>query len=41
MQDNFDFIVLGCDGIYDNLSNREVINAAWQCVVEGGVGGCH
>ena len=24
-----DFLVLGCDGIYDDLSNQEVINAAW------------
>jgi serine/threonine protein phosphatase PrpC len=27
---NDDFIVLGCDGIYDDLSNQEVINAAWM-----------
>ncbi len=24
-----DFIVMGCDGIYDDLSNEEIINAAW------------
>ena len=27
---NDDFIVLGCDGIFDDLSNEEVINAAWM-----------
>ena len=27
---NDDFIVLGSDGIYDDLSNQEVINAAWM-----------
>ena len=26
---NDDFIVLGCDGIYDDLTNQEVSNAAW------------
>ena len=24
-----DFLVLGCDGIFDDLSNEEIINAAW------------
>ena len=24
-----DFIVMGCDGIYDDLSNEEIIKAAW------------
>ena len=24
-----DFMVMGCDGIYDDLSNEEIINAAW------------
>ena len=27
---NDEFIVLGCDGIFDDLSNEEVINAAWM-----------
>ena len=26
---NVDFIVMGCDGIYDDLSNEEIVNAAW------------
>ena len=24
-----DFIVMGCDGIFDDLSNEEIVNAAW------------
>ena len=26
---NIDFIVMGCDGIFDDLSNQEISNAAW------------
>ena len=26
---NDDFIVMGCDGIFDDLSNQEFCNAAW------------
>ena len=27
---NDDFIIMGCDGIFDDLSNQEIINAAWM-----------
>ena len=30
IEDNYDFIVLGCDGIFDKLENTEVIQAAWE-----------
>ena len=26
---NDDFVVMGCDGIYDDLTNEEIVNAAW------------
>jgi len=28
--ENFDFIMLACDGIYDKLSNKEVVQHAWN-----------
>ena len=31
LKDNhFDFIAIGCDGIFDRLSNREVIDTVWE-----------
>ena len=27
---NDDFIVMGCDGIFDDLSNKEIVDAAWM-----------
>lgn len=27
---NDDFIILGCDGIFDDLRNEEIVNAAWM-----------
>lgn len=32
IRNNYDFIVLACDGIYDKLSNLDVIHLAWQSV---------
>jgi protein phosphatase 2C family protein 2/3 len=26
---NHDFIILGCDGIFDKLSNEDVVHCAW------------
>ena len=27
-----DFIVIGCDGIYDNLSNEDIVDCAWFAI---------
>ena len=29
-----DFLVLGCDGVFDCLSNEEVINSVWKVIAE-------
>ena len=31
--DSFDFILLGCDGIFDKLSSKDAIHIAWQKVL--------
>lgn len=33
IKDNHDFIVMGCDGIYDKLSSKDCIHIAWQKVI--------
>lgn len=30
VEDSYDFIVLGCDGIFDKLSDFQVIRAIWE-----------
>jgi protein phosphatase 2C family protein 2/3 len=30
--DNIDFIVLGCDGIFDKLTNEETSDCVWKTV---------
>jgi len=29
-KDNIDFIILGCDGIYDQISSNEILDLAWM-----------
>ena len=29
-KDNLDFFILGCDGIYDQMSNQEILDLAWM-----------
>ena len=29
---NHDFIILGCDGIFDKLTNEDVLNCGWFTV---------
>lgn len=30
IEDSYDFIVLGCDGIFDKLSDSQVMRAVWE-----------
>lgn len=29
IRNNYDFIVIGCDGIFDKLSNKDAIHLSW------------
>ncbi|MCQ2821190.1 MAG: protein phosphatase 2C domain-containing protein, partial [archaeon] len=31
IEDDIDFLMLGCDGIFDQLSNEEIVDSAWMC----------
>ena len=33
-KENIDFFILGCDGIYDQMTNEEVIDCAWMVLNE-------
>ena len=49
VQDNFDFIMIGCDGIFERLNNRDCVDEIWDQITEqinisnkmGGGGGDH
>ena len=30
IKSNHDFIILGCDGVFEKLDNFQVMNAAWE-----------
>lgn len=34
VQDNFDFIMIGCDGIFERLNNRDCVDAVWDRITE-------
>lgn len=33
IKDNHDFIVIGCDGVFDKLSSKDAIHIGWQKVL--------
>lgn len=30
IKDSYDFMVIACDGIFDKLSNKDVVHLCWQ-----------
>ena len=34
LQDNFDFFMIGCDGIFEQLTNKDIIKAIWDRIAE-------
>lgn len=34
MKNNFDFFMIGCDGIFERLDNKQVIDAIWNRIDE-------
>jgi serine/threonine protein phosphatase PrpC len=34
IESHFDFIMMGCDGIFDRLNNRDVVNQVWDSTIE-------
>jgi hypothetical protein len=35
VEDNYDFLVLACDGIFDKMTNIQVVQAAWESAKKG------
>ncbi len=37
VDDSMDYIILACDGIFDKLTNKEVIQSVWEGVMESNI----
>lgn len=34
LKDNFDFLLIGCDGIFERLNNKQLIDTVWDRISE-------
>ena len=34
LKDNFDFFLIGCDGIFERLDNKQAIESVWDRIAE-------
>jgi serine/threonine protein phosphatase PrpC len=34
LKDNFDFFLIGCDGIFERMNNKQIIDVVWDRVSE-------
>lgn len=34
IRNNYDFIILACDGVFEKLSNQEVVKCVWQASLQ-------
>ena len=34
IKENFDFIVVGCDGIFEKMDNNDVMNSIWDAALK-------
>lgn len=34
LKDNFDFFLIGCDGIFERMTNKKIIDVVWDRISE-------
>lgn len=34
LKDNFDFFLIGCDGIFERMNNKQIIDVVWDRIAE-------
>lgn len=34
LQDSHDFLLIGCDGIFDRMTNKDVISTVWESALD-------
>jgi len=34
LKDNFDFFLIGCDGIFERINNKQIVDVVWDRISE-------